>query len=430
MDWALVSSVCRAVQFGALIPGTGLVVLALYRLVCGRRVVLCPGPRRARVARVLRPHLLVIRACRYDLRGLPGTPLGHVTCPECGRVTTSARERLRHPYRWRAGRLGLALLVLAGAAHLAPLARGAAWQRRVPTTVLIVAKRVLRADLPTRFRRELTRRVEKGHLSEWQKRWLLPALVAELRDDGVRNNATAAAGALWSFGEIGREQLERCLDSSDYQERQYAAARIIRAWWRRHWYERGEPSWDDEPGEPPAVSVSDALLRVCVEGLADDSSWDSGGEYNAWSGYRLLEEFLVRSGPFVAEGLRSGDMQERLLCAGLAARMHDAGLAPMAVSTLLGHLGNNNCCGDAMFAARALRRMGEAARPALEAAAGSGDEQQRRCVAILLGAAGRDGPDDRDARDPDGLWKLLNWSEQPLPPRDRLLGYGGLWDLD
>jgi hypothetical protein len=430
MDWALVSSVCRAVQFGALIPGAGLLVLALYRLVCGGRVVLCPGPRQGRVARVLRPRLLVIHACRYDLRDLPGMPAGGVTCPECGRVTASARERLRHPYRWRAGRLGLILVVLAGAAHLAPLARGTAWQRRVPTTVLIVAKRVLRADLPTRFRRELTRRVEKGHLSEWQKRRLLPALVADLRDDGVRNNATAAAGALWSFGELGRRQLERCLESSDYQERQYAAARIVRAWADRYWFERGQPFWGDGPGEPPEVTVSDALLRVCVEGLADDSSWDSGGEYNAWSGYRLLEEFPVRSRPLVAEGLRSGDMQQRLLCAGLAARMRDEGLTPLAVPILLGHLGDNTYCGDAMFAARALRWMGDAVRPALEAAAGSGDEQQRRCVAILLGAPRCETPDDGDARDPGGLWELLNGSAQPLPPRDRLLGYGGLWDLD
>ncbi len=217
--------------------------------------------------------------------------------------------------------------------------------------------------------RELALRVRRGELQPWQNGALAVGLVRALRDDDVRGNATRALSLLRRLGNEAVPALERGLTSDDWQQRQLCAAVL------RHM--RGyEPS--------------DRLLAVTVEGLRDDElPFDHRRRYtrganNAWSGFFYLLRHGRGATPHLSAGLDSDDSQQRWLCARAAAAAGLVTLVDRAAPELVAHLRDNTIRGDAGEAQHALRQYGEAARPYLESALGSPDEQQCRLAGELL----------------------------------------------
>ncbi|MEM9418716.1 MAG: hypothetical protein AAGA25_06605 [Planctomycetota bacterium] len=130
-------------------------------------------------------------------------------------------------------------------------------------------------------------------------------LVDDLRNDSVRFNASDATYELWVMGREAWPALEAALESNDWQQRQMAAYVLCR----------------QEPERP-----SEALLRVCVEALADDAlplghRPPPEGEavynfvFNANTAIETLLRHTAEAEPWLAEGLVQGDRQKRFLCA-------------------------------------------------------------------------------------------------------------------
>jgi len=103
----------------------------------GREKKFCPGERVRGVRRWSPLRIAWPRPCGYDLSGLPVDGAGAVICPECGRRLFAAHAALRSTARWRPGRLGAAVTVLAVVVMCAPMMKTKSWQKYVPTTVLI-----------------------------------------------------------------------------------------------------------------------------------------------------------------------------------------------------------------------------------------------------------------------------------------------------
>lgn len=328
---------------------------------------LCPGPRGRSWSRLSPWALFRNSNCGYDLRGLAAAPDGSVTCPECGRRVRGTREMARSARRWRRGRIALtaALVIVAASRH--PLVREGRWVRYAGTTPLVMIERVMGVHSPRGVRDEVGGRVARSMLSAEQTRLLLPRLIADLAADDHRWNADRAMRLLRDADPAAVPALEAALESADWQQRQFAAHVLRRV-----------------PGYEP----SDAMLRVCAEGLRDDALLQGPRTYtwvnNAQEGAVYLQRVGPRAARFVTPGLSSADVQERLLCAAVAgfAGCHD--LADRAVPILLDHLRDNTMTGDAQIAAPALFRFGPDIIPWLEPFEHSEDRQQRALVRLIL----------------------------------------------
>jgi hypothetical protein len=360
-----------------LLGGVGVLFLiwGLARWRPGRQKKFCPSARARGVWRINPLRLILPRVCGYDLTGVPIDSQGRVTCPECGRELRLQRAALRSAPRWWPGRMAVAFAVLAGVVACSPMLKTHRWQRLVPTTVLIGVKRAVGTEwMPTRLRRELDGRIKRKELWGWQARWVIPALQKDLREDNADRNAFRALEFLREMGSAGKRALEHSLLSPDYQERQLAATELRNMCLR--WTEHGRER---------TSTPSDALLRVTVEGLQDDSKlWKSCATYNAYVGVHFLSYFPEVTAPYLKVGLASTDEQQRMLCASLAARGRHRELYDRAVPILVSHLADNATFGDGRFVAPALVAMGQDALPSLMQLTSMGDPQQRAAARAIL----------------------------------------------
>jgi hypothetical protein len=197
-------------------------------------------------------------------------------------------------------------------------------------------------------------------------------LIADLADDDVRWNAHRAMWRLRKIGSAAEEQLEAALFSHDWQQRQIAAHCL-----------RGLEGY-----EP-----SDRMLEVTVEGLRDDDLPSEGrrdhrGAYtyvfNAKSGTEYLLGHAEAAGPFLLDGLRSDDAQQRFLSAFILGHAGLTSGLPEGAPILLEHLRDNDIGGDAIMSAAALYRFGPDVMPHLLAALPDADAQQAQLVNLIL----------------------------------------------
>jgi hypothetical protein len=280
------------------------------------------------------------------------------------------------------------------------LLKTTAWQRRVPTTGLIVASRVLGPEAtPMRVRRELDRRLELGQLPEWQQAWVLPALAADLRDDDITRNAERAARHLSHMGDAGRAELERALRSPDRQARAIAADALrdlhvpVRRVAPYEWVRTAIV------GEP-----SDDLLRVTIELLDNRCSWRTGVEC-AGDPYAFLTLFPERVLPIVLEEWEYDDHTSNLHSAGVLVLMGLGPSHPDVMEFLIECLKDNSERRDAEFAARALYAAGPEAEPFLDAHLYAGDPQQRALVRLVLQNLRKFPESAGEFPDESGLWR-------------------------
>jgi hypothetical protein len=137
---------------------------------------------------------------------------------------------------------------------------------------------------------------------------------------------------------------------------------------------------------------------VTVEGLRDDDLKDLR---NARHGVAYLLKHALAAREYLLTGMRGSDVQQRFLCAYVAAGAGLASLADDAAPILIDHLRHNSIRGDRMCAVVALAHLGDAALPWLHAAAAEGnDAQQREAAAYLIALAAHngDGPPPRMPR--------------------------------
>ena len=228
-----------------------------------------------------------------------------------------------------------------------------------------------------------------------QIRWL----VGDLRDDPFRFNAMEAMWRLRDFGDAALPALREALASEDWQQRQMAA----------HLLRRMDP---DPPG--------DAMLRVCVEGLANDGlpygpRRRPGGRgsftyvNNANAGVLYLIEHAAAAEPWLLEAIEGGDAQQRFLAAFVLGTAGRGEHAAVVADALLPHLEDNRIRGDGLMAGSALFCLGIEIEPHLRAARPTADEQAGPVIDLIL----------RNLHDPPDTQEKL-WARSP-PPDQRLL---------
>jgi hypothetical protein len=237
------------------------------------------------------------------------------------------------------------------------------WCRVTPNWALVSIERVMGSGSPWGLRREVRRRLESAALSPAQRASLRVRLVRDLRSDRHRFNSMRAMDMLHVMGAEAEPALIEALASDDHQQRQLAAALL-----RRY---REQPS--------------DTLVRVTVEGLADDgiSGWNAQLANFKWSVEWLIGH-AANAKPYLFEALRSEDAQARL---GAALVLGFGGVkdeADAVVEAMLPHIEENDVSGDALIAITSMFRMGEGAVPALERASASDTNERRRIVCRLL----------------------------------------------
>ncbi|MCA9306392.1 MAG: hypothetical protein KDA16_07650 [Phycisphaerales bacterium] len=203
----------------------------------------------------------------------------------------------------------------------------------------------------------------------------LAAWVADLRDDDIQWNAAQAEHLLLKAGVVAIRHLEGALSSDDYQQRQFAAG-VLR---RQKEYE-----------------PSDLMLRVCVEGLADDTlpmkrsdpGRDNGSYnnfYNASRGIEYLVPHVERAERFlIAAIIGPRDEQQRLLAAFVLGAGGRGGTAPLVAEVLIPHLRDNDLEEDAKYACYGLYHLGESVVPFLQAALDGADAQQRELLTLII----------------------------------------------
>lgn len=357
-----------------LAPGAlGLLLLtsSAWRRFRPRGLALCPGPRPRLWQRLLLHRLLLIRACWYDLSGLPRGPLGFATCPECAR-RSQPKHALRSTRRWRPTTVALLLLALSTFLVNSSEARSWQWLRRLPTVALIPLAYIPAKFRPPHVSSELAERLSQGSPTPAETDALIPALIRDLRDDTVRWNGLTAIDSLRAIGPPALPALLAALDSPDWQQRQLAA-HLLRS--IRHF-------------------PTDALIRVTVEGLRDDAlpygpaqggyGWAQCWIDNAQSGLRWLADNPNAIESHLAFGLESDDTQQRFLCAVAAGFTGRTRLLPRAAPILLHHLRDNDASGDASAASAALYRFGPPAIPFLFLPALRAQDPQQRAAARII----------------------------------------------
>lgn len=208
-----------------------------------------------------------------------------------------------------------------------------------------------------------------GGLSPMDQQRLVSLLIIALRDDGVHWNGARARSLLASLGETAVTSLLRgALDDADYQCRQ-AVAGLLR-------------QMEDDPSE--------RLVAVTIEGLLTDRSApgrpvgiDFWGN-NVRSCVRWLVTHPGIGDAPLRAALGSTDLQQRFYAAWLLGMRGDATSTEALCQELIPRLRSDEVDADAVWAIRALYRLGPSAAPLAQAALATADEQQAACLNLLL----------------------------------------------
>lgn len=341
----------------------------------------CPGPAPSRWAYLWPLTWVRGSACGYDLSNLPETD-GRTLCPECGTRSTKARRR-RTDQPISSLKLAAVLLALGLGIPTARYIRNGSWVRFVPTPVLMRTHSIMGSWTPARVRKAWQYRmmhsgevdamgygVRKLQFDRPAQIWAAELAIHDLRSDRTDWNASDAE---WVIGSLPHElttpMLEAALLSDDYQQRQMVAE-ILR--WRS--------------GYVP----SEAMLKVCVEGLQDDSLPYSSAEQkytynaNAAAGWDYLASHVERAEPYLADGLASKDWQQRFLCAVIAVAGKREKLMPVAAPILIESLKSNSTFGDARLATAAIVHAGPLMLSYLQPYELDDDEQRRLVVGLII----------------------------------------------
>lgn len=314
----------------------------------------CPGFSRSR--RALWPHRwFILKPCGYDLRDLPRP----CTCPECGRWTAGMGHR---PGALRLGRIGLVLAVAGVPLAMSDYMRKGQWARDLPPLAAISIERVLGTEAPDAVRRANRSLPQRGSLSPAELALFARSLVIDLGDDATDNNAGRAFELLAALGPPAFPFLREGLSSGDHQRRQLCG-QLLR--------------------EGYAFPTPD-LIRVSVEGLANDGLSQRDFWANASSSARFLVKVVDRALPQLRAGMDSEDGQQRFLCAVVVGFARESRLAAIAAPILTEHMADNDVGEDAGLAAAALFALGDPARPYLERAMAEGDAQARDLARLVL----------------------------------------------
>lgn len=242
----------------------------------------------------------------------------------------------------------------------------------------------------------------------------LDRLIADLRSDDKRWNATSALGRLEQMGESVLARLEAALQSDDRQQRQAAASLLIRLFSLR----------DSRSASTALVPTSRALLRVCVEGLRSDNlpradvpasqqaqypnDYSETEIFNAAAGLRFLSRHADEAEDLLIEALSSSDLQQRFLAAAALGHGRKVCVADRVAKILIPHLRSNRIQGDATIAMIALIRLGPAAEPRIEEARRTAvDDQQAKLLDVLAA----------EIRNPGSVART-NWRTSGRVPRD------------
>lgn len=192
-------------------------------------------------------------------------------------------------------------------------------------------------------------------------------LVADLRDDEERFNATRAAQELAYMGEKSVPALTSALTSQDWQQRQIVGATLI---------------VDSE------LRPTQELLEVLVEALKDDALPRGEGSctpvYNGADAFRYL---AVHTGDAIEKlrlALASGDGQQRFLAAALLASADDAPSRKRCIQILLPHLRDNDIAVDALLACSSMSCLDQSCAGQLHAAKESADPQQAALLDLII----------------------------------------------
>lgn len=371
----------RWIEHAAVVPAglAGvLLFMQLLRLRTPARAALCRGPDRRWLHSFLPWHWFYSRRCDYDLSGSIPDAAGRVICPECGtRQTPSARRR--RPTRWHTERIAVVLLLVALACWKVRWIRDGGWVPYAPTPMLLAIEHAAPSIAPCDIRPELSDRA--SDMARVWKPWLCHIAINELCDDHVRSNAGWAADLLIDLVPTSIAPLEHALDSREYQRRQVAAMILERLIDGDHWRSINLPDL------PPRYAPPRRLFEVAVEGLASDRiRWDSGiFDSNHAAAFRFLVRHAPQATRELEAAIESSDPQQRLLASAIVAISRLPTLAERGAKNLLESLADDSQEDNALFAFQALRRMGDAAIPILEASiAAEPDQQSQRARAALL----------------------------------------------
>jgi len=205
------------------------------------------------------------------------------------------------------------------------------------------------------------------------------SLVESLHSDDVRWNASRAMWTLREMEDPPIDELERALDSDDWQQRQLAACAL---WRRIHPWALAEHEAEGR--------VTRRLLEVTVEGLRHDAlPYDPvtgryTGAYNGAEGFRVLVLHAHEARELLEAGVGSDDTQQQLLCAMALGFGGVSASAGVAAPVLLPHLRDNDIPEDAKWCVHALYGFGRAVLPAVLEAIPGADEQQRQLLRLLV----------------------------------------------
>lgn len=231
----------------------------------------------------------------------------------------------------------------------------------------------------------------------------LDQLIAELRDDDYRKNATLAMQAILSYPTSPLDKLYETLDHPEWQTRQIACYLI----WRVRDTQEFLGSSDKETIDsikryskhlrelqswrltetPP---ITERLVEVTIEGLRDDQTPHEHAERralmyrNAEWGLRVLTPHASGWIPQLREALTSDDHQQRLIAAMIVARSNTTELIEPACAILLPHLRDNDIRQDAIYALWALSQFDSNIIPILQRQLPRADQQQRELIQLLI----------------------------------------------
>jgi HEAT repeat protein len=234
--------------------------------------------------------------------------------------------------------------------------------REVVPVLLAVMERNGRGDVD----RAGTALLRRSGVTSEEREQVVRLLIAALRADHVSWNGLEAEDLLSGLADAEITALLReALADTDRQCRQAAAA-LLRA-------------REDDP--------TDLLIAVTLESLRADAH-----EHSLFGAYaspaRSAVRWLVTHPGSGTEALRTlveqGDVQQRFYAAWLLGMRSDQPSAERICAILIPHLRSDGAYSTAVWAIRALYRLGPIARPAVEAARPTADSQQAACLDLLL----------------------------------------------
>ncbi len=192
-------------------------------------------------------------------------------------------------------------------------------------------------------------------------------LITDLQDDDIKWNAHEAYWELKKLGCAAVPYLEEALRNPDPQSR-HIAANLLREICPEH------------PPSPDLITVTLELLNNHEDSYAGELV------YPSWAYFYLNQSniYPYARARLIAQ-LNDVDPRTRLYSSLIVANQKETAFASNLVRTLLPHLSDNDLKGDAAAAAYALRQLGNAALPYLNAARiSSVDQQQKELLSLIV----------------------------------------------